>query len=291
MRSLLCQLTYALGLTLLLWLTAPAAQQPAAGRQKAPRLTTDDVRPVAEQPTVEPKESSKPEETVKPEATDPKAGQPTAGAVKASEEESSWRERVGKARQRAKELERATEESELRITGLRNELGVSGQSARYRNDTAAELGQAGQRLSELRVQARAAADDAAQLVEYGKQKGFTEAEEPKATAEGGKPNEQYYRAQFAKLSEAAESARRRVQLYDNRVRDLNQQISTNSGGKDRNGRSTGGDSFFGLQLQKDRDEAQQKLEEARAALSQGQTDLDALREEARRAGVPPGLFR
>lgn len=292
MRSLLRQLTYALALTLLLWLTAAAAQQPAAGRQKAPRLTTDDVvRPVAEQLSVEPKESAKPEETVKAEASDPKAGQPKAGAVRVGEEESAWRERVGKARQRAKELERATEEAELRITALRNELGVSGQSARYRNDTAAELGQAGQRLSDLRAQARVAADDAAQLVEYGKQKGFTEAEEPKASAEDGKPNEQYYRTQFAKFTEAVETTRRRVELYDNRVRDLNQQISTNSGGKDKNGRSTGGDSFFGLQLQKDRDEAQHKLDESRAALTQAQTDLDALREEARRAGVPPGLFR
>ena len=57
------------------------------------------------------------------------------------------------------------------------------------------------------------------------------------------------------------------------------------------GRGTGGDSFYGVQLQKDREEAQQKLEEARAAQTQAQTDLDALREEARRAGVPAGSFR
>jgi chromosome segregation ATPase len=293
MRSLLHQLTYALALALLLWLTATAAQQPAPARQKAPRLTTDDVvRPPAEQPSAESKEAAaKPEDAAKVDPTEPKSGQPKATEVKVSNEESSWRERVGKARNRAKYLERAAEEAELRITALRNELGTSGQSARYRNDTAAELDQAGQRLSELRAQARTAADDAAQLVEYGKQKGFNESEEPKPTAEEGKPNEEYYRTQFTKLTEALESAQRRIQLYDNRVRDLNQQISTNSGGKDKNGRSTGGDSFFALQLQKDRDEAQQKLDEARAAQTQAQADLDALREEARRAGVPPGLFR
>ena len=293
MRSLLHQLTYALALALLLCLTAAAAQQPAHARQKAPRLTTDDVvRPPAEQPSAESKDAAaKPEDAPKAGAAEPKTGQLKATEVKVSNEESSWRERVVKARNRAKEMERAAEEAELRITALRNELGTSGQSARYRNDTAAELGQAGQRLSELRAQARTAADDAAQLVEYGKQKGFTESEGPKPTAEEGKPNEEYYRAQFAKLTEALESAQRRIQLYDNRVRDLNQQISTNSGGKDKNGRSTGGDSFFALQLQKDRDEAQQKLDEARAAQTQAQNDLYALREEARRAGVPPGLFR
>jgi hypothetical protein len=292
MRSLLHQFTYALALALLLWLTA-AAQQPAPARPKAPRLTTDDLlRAPAEQPAAEAKESAaKPEDPAKPDAAVPKTGQLKATEVKVSEEEFSWRERVGKARSRAKELERAAEEAELRITALRNELGTSGQSTRYRNDTAAELGQAGQRISELRAQARTAADDAAQLVEYGRQQGFTEAEGPKATSEEGKPNEEYYRAQFGKLTEALESAQRRVQLYNDRVRDLNQQISTNSGGRDKKGRGTGGDSFFAAQLQKDRDEALQKLDEARAAHTQSQNDIYALTEEARRAGVPPGLFR
>ena len=292
MRSVLHQLTNALVLIMLLWLTAAAVQQPATGRQKAPRLTTDDVRPPAAQQSAESKEvAAKPEVAGKADPAEPKAGQPKATEVKVSVEESSWRESVGKARTRAKELERAAEEAELRITALRNDLGTSGQSARFRNDTAAELGQAGQRLTELRAQARIAADDAAQLIEYGKTKGFTESEGPKPTAEEGKPNEEYYRTQFTKLTEALENAQRRVQLYDNRVRDLNQQISTNSGGKDKNGRNTGGDSFYGVQLQKDREEAQQKLEEARAAQTQAQTALDALMEEARRAGVPAGLFR
>jgi len=292
MRSVLHQLSYALMLTMLLWLTAAAAQQPATGRQRAPRLTTDDVRPPAAQQSAESKEvAAKPEAAGKADPAEPKAGQPKATEVKVSVEESSWRESVGKARTRAKELERAADEAELRITALRNDLGTSGQSTRFRNDTAAELGQAGQRLTELRAQARIAADDAAQLIEYGKTKGFTESEGPKPTAEEGKPNEEYYRTQFTKLTEALENAQRRVQLYDNRVRDLNQQISANSGGKDKNGRGTGGDSFYGVQLQKDREEAQQKLEEARAAQTQAQTALDALMEEARRAGVPAGLFR
>ncbi len=287
MRSLLRQVTYTLALSLLLCFNAAAAQQASPSRPKAPRLTTDDVHQPAEQPQVEPKEAAgKSDEAMK---VDP--GQSKPADAKVNPEEASWRERVGKARVRAKELERATEEAELRITALRNDLGTSGQSARYRNDTAAEIGQANERLSELRVQARAAADDAAQLVEYGKQKGFAEAEELKPTVEEGKPNEEYYRAQFTKLTEGLESAQRRIQLYDNRIRDLNQQLSTNSGGKDKNGHSTGGDSFFALQLQKDRDEAQQKLDEARATYTKAQSDLDALKEEARRAGVPPGLFR
>jgi hypothetical protein len=301
MRRVLHQLTFAFALTLLFSIAETAAQQPAAGRQKAPRLTTDDVRPATEQPIVESKDAvkdavkaegaAKTEESAKADATDQKADQTKTPNTKLSPEESAWRERVATAREKARRLEKASEEAELRITALKNDLGVSGQSARQRNDTAAELGQAGQRLSALRSEASAAADDADKLTEYGKQKGFNEAAEKSATTEDGKANEDFYRTQFVKLSEALETAQRRVQLYENRVRDLNQQISSNSGGKDKNGRGTGGDSFYALQLQKDRDAAQQQLEDARLSQTKAQNDLDTLREDARRAGVPAGVLR
>jgi len=267
-----------------------AAQQSSSNRQRSPRLTTDDVVRPAVSPTTESKEVAVKAEDGKLAAVDAKPGQPKASETKMSPEESAWRDQVAKARNRAKELQRSAEEAELRITALRNDLSTSGQSARYRNETAAELELAGQRLATLRTQARAAEDDQTQLIEYGKQKGFAEAAEAKPISEG-KPNELYYRTQFAKLTEAVESAQRRIQLYDNRVRDLAQQITTNSGGKDKSGHRTGGDGYFAAQLQKDRDEAQAKLDEARTALTKAQTDLDALRDEARRANVPPGLFR
>ncbi|MFY9572306.1 MAG: hypothetical protein WAV20_12980, partial [Blastocatellia bacterium] len=243
------------------------------------------ARPPVEQPAVDSKPTpEKPGDAPVEGALEPKTAQPKASEATVTADESSWRERVNKARDRAKEVERAAEETEIRITTLRNDLGVSGQSARYRNDTAAELEQAGQRLSQLRVESRAAAADVAHLVEYGKQRGFTEADDPKPTSAEGKPNEQYYRSQLARLTEAIDSSHRRVQLYDNRVRDISQHILL-TGGKN------GGDNFYIMQLQQDREEAQRNLDEARAALAKAQTDLDALKEEARRAGVPPGLFR
>ena len=292
MKSLLLRLTVALFLTPMFSNIAAAGQQPA-NRQRPPRLTTDDIiREPASQPSGESKEGdAKPADAPKTDKTDPKGEPAKAADIKVSAEETSWRDQVGKARSRANELERTAEEAELRVTALRNDLGASGQSVRQRNDTAAELSQAGQKLTDLQNQARAAADDAAQLIEYGRQKGFAEAEGPKATSEEGKPNEDYFRTQFAKLTEALQSAQRRVRLYDNRIRDLNQQITANSSGRNSSGKATGGDSFFAAQLYKDRDEAQQKLEESRSAEVQAQNDLYALREEARRAGVPPGLFR
>lgn len=284
-NPILRRVSSTLALTVLLAVSV-GAQQPAVGRQRSPRLTTDDVsRPPAEQPVVESKETAaKPDEAGKPAAAEGSASQPKTADAKVSPEESAWRDRVSKARDRAKESERVAEQAELRITSLRNDLGTSGESAKYRNETAAEMDQAGQRLKELRAEARAADDDLAELVEYGKQKGYAEDQGPKPTSDEGKPNEEYYRAQFAKLTEATEGAQRRIQLYENRVADISQRILMNGGKK-------GGDNFYIMQLQQDRDAAQQKLDEARAALTKAQTDLDNLKEEARRAGVAPGLFR
>lgn len=280
---------FALGLALLLPLSfAPgaAAQQPAIGRQKVPRLTTDDVaRPPAAQPVEESKDgAAKTEEGTKPGEPVASTAQPVAAADKVTPEEASWRDRVGKARTRSKELERAAEEAELRITTLRNDLGTSGQSARYRNDTAAELDEAGRRLIDIRANAKVAADDLAELVEYGRQKGFAEAAAPQPTSGDGKPNEQYFRARLDKLTGDIDSAQRRMALYENRVRDISQRIIMNGGKK-------GGDNFYMAQLQQDRADAQAKLDEARAALSKAQADLEALKEEARRADVSRDLFR
>src|SRR5215813_575899 len=117
MSSILRKLTYAFALALLLLVFEAAAQQPAVGRQKAPRLTTDDVRPPAEQPTAESKDPGKPEGTAKAEdsakvdGTDPKADQTKSSAPKVSADESAWRDRLAKARDKAKRLEKASEEA------------------------------------------------------------------------------------------------------------------------------------------------------------------------------------
>jgi chromosome segregation ATPase len=287
-KTVAFRVAVALAATLLLSLCAANAQQPAVGRKKVPSLSTDDlIRPVADQPTVDSSKESptaKPENGPKLDSSNPAADKAQPGEPKVTAEEASWRERVSKAREHAKALEQAAEETELCVTRIRNDLSASGQSARFRNDAAAEMDETGRRLSELRAQARAAADDLGQLLEYGRQKGFSEASGPKASSDDGKVNEEYYRAGFAALNEALETAERRIELFENRVRDLQQHILQNGG-------KNGGDNFYIAQLQQDREEAQRNLDQARKARDKARTDLDALMEEARRAGVPPGVFR
>jgi hypothetical protein len=205
-----------------------------------------------------------------------------------SADEAAWRERIAQAREKAKEVQHAAEEAELRVTALRNELGVSGRSPQYRNQIAADLDTAGQRLTELRKQARDADADLKDLVQFGKDRGYSEAEGPKSTTDEGKANEAFYVAKYAEVNEEIQTAERRVQLYGDRLRDVQQRILNNgSGGAGKKG----GDNFMLAQLQQEKEEAQRNLDDAQSAKTRAIEKRDALIEEARRAGVPPGLFR
>ena len=263
------------------------AQQPSSVSRRAPSLTTEDlVKPQSSQPSsVSPSDATVGNTR---EGDGSESPPRESDESKVNPEEVSWREQVAKARANVKASERAADEGELRITALRNNLAVSGQTPQYRNDTAAELDEAGRQLTELRAKARAAAQELAQLLEAGQQSKFSEAPGPSRTLENGNANEDYYASRYAALVETWQAAERRVQLYDNRVRDLGQRILQTGGKK---GDKGGGDNFYIMQLQQELKEVQQQLADSRTASGKARTDLDALKEEARRAGVPPGVFR
>ncbi|MEK6302465.1 MAG: hypothetical protein AABO41_17275 [Acidobacteriota bacterium] len=271
----------ALLVVVLLLPSAVLAQKQPAARKKTPSLTTEDMVKSAVQPSSSSERDSETDKNVDAVSAN---SPPLDSAGTVSAEEQLWREQLAEARTRAKAAERAAEEAELRITALRNQLSVSGQTPQQRNETAAELNEAGRQLNELRAAAKAAAEELAGLIESGRLKKFSESQEPGPTAANGSANHDYYKSRFAALNETLQQAERRVQLYDNRVRDVSQRI-LQTGGKN------GGDSFYLAHLQEERQEAQHQLDDARAAMAKALSDLDALKEEARRAGVPPGVFR
>jgi seryl-tRNA synthetase len=237
-----------------------------------PTMTSDDVIASRPAPT-----------TDSASADQPKTGDQTAEAGgKPAAEEVAWRHGVKQARKQADSTKRAAEETELRITDLRNQLGASGQGAGDRNQTMADLAAMGDKLKQQKVEAREAADALKKLLDEGREKGYREEEGPAAVSKGGEANEDYYRSKFTELNQAAQDADRRVQLYQNRVNELNQRIG---------GNSRTGDNFFIGQLQQERDDAQRSLDEARAAYQKAQADIDALKDSARAAGLPPGIFR
>lgn len=257
------------------------AQQPATARKKAPSLTSETMLRPAAQAASEAQSEAPPGN-----ADDGGPRNPTQQTDddKVTAGEQAWRQQVANARDRVRAAERAAEEGELRITALRNQLATSGQTPQARNELAAEMNQAGQQLTVLKASAKAAAEELAQLIEVGRLNKYSEARGPDAKLENGSANQDFYKSRYAVLTEELQVAERRVQLYDNRVRDVSQRI-LQTGGKD------GGDNFYLAHLQQERQEAQQQLNEARAASVKALSELEALKEEARRAGVPPGVFR
>ena len=261
---------------------ATSAGQQADVKKKIPRLTTEDV--LREKPTQVLSEPL-------PETKDSKAGGKVEAApaadkgqrsTDASPEELTWREALKQARERARAAQRSAEEAELRTNDLRNQLGVSGKSTAFRNQTAAELDEAGQTVKQRKAEAREASDELNALLEEGSGKGYKEDAGPKAVTQEGKPNEDYYRSRFAELSGALEDAARRIQLGENRLREYNFQITNNT---------KTGDNFYLAQLQQERDEAQRSLNEAVTAREKAAGEIESLKEQARSAGVAPGVFR
>ncbi|HWO01631.1 MAG TPA: hypothetical protein VNS63_20405 [Blastocatellia bacterium] len=268
-------------LVVLLVVSVAHAQQPLRPVKRSPSLTTEDMPKSTAVPAPEAGTDSAADKTGDSDGTN---SPPPAGDGKVTSEELAWRDQVAKARDRVKAEERTAEEGELRITALRNQLAASGQTPQSINETAAQLTQAGQQLTKLREAAKMAANELAQLLETGRLKKYSEVQAPGPTLENGAANQDYYKSRYGELTEALQTAERRVELYDDRVRDASQRILT-AGGKN------GGDSYYLAHLQEERQDAQKLLEEARTASAKARADLDALKEEARRAGVPPGVFR
>src|SRR5262245_30701998 len=248
-----------------------AQQQQPPAKKRAPRLTTEDI--VSERSAQKTVEVSA-EEAAAATAADDNGAKAQPTDEKISPEEATWRENVQQAREAAKQAQRAAEEAELRVTEIRNQLGSTNQTTRERNETAAELEASGGQLAELRRESLKAKQDLEKLVEYGRDKRFSEPAEKKPAQGDEKGNEDHYRKRYVELNEKLDTASRQIQLYENRIRELNQRMQNNSGS---------GDNFFLSQLQQEKDDAQLKMEEARETHSKLQDDIDALKREAANA--------
>jgi hypothetical protein len=251
-------------------------QEPPKGKKKVPTLTTEDVvrsrgSSEASRPPAEAAEEAKPVADAAPPV------KPVSGA-----EQAAWRARVKRSREVFEALDRQAEETEIKVTELRNRLGYSGQTPQERDQTSNEMEATGKQVLELRARARQARDEYEAILEAGHAKGFTEEEGPAAVGKDGKPNAGYYKTRFLELQRKVEDSQRGMRLYENRVRDYNQRMMVNA---------KSGDNYYLLQVQQERDQAQSKLDQARADAEKAELDLENLLEEARRAGLPPGIFR
>lgn len=305
-------------------LVIPAVQarqesKPEKKPRPVPSLETEDVIPASTQvKTDKPVAESKPTETktdgksdAKPEAkgsakgedkqtvasdvkSDGKTDGDKAEAAKGDQKdkddsskvdpaEIEWRERLTKAREMVRQLRQQTQETELALTAIRNDRNGNNLTPERLNSIANAMNNNGQQLAILRQQLSTASQEMEQIVTEGKIKTFHEEMKTPVT-EKGEANEEYYKSRYVELVDQYNDADRRIKLYNFRIADLHAQLEGNGG-------KNGGDNFAGMRIQRDIDQAMIDMDLARADLTKARESIDALTEEARRAGLPPGIFR
>jgi uncharacterized membrane protein len=247
--------------------------------RKVPRMTSDDVVKTRSAPSA----SEIPPVEIVPAMPSPqvKVTPPPVDLEGAkSPDEKAWRIKVAQARQQAEETQRAAEQAEVGTTELRNSLNTQGQTSQQRNATAAEMDAAGKQVVELRKVAAAAKDELRALLAEGLEKGYSEGAGIKPVTKTGTPNEEYYRQKYQELLQAVADAQRRIKLYEDRIRALNELIT-----------NPNRDRFGNARLEQDRQDAKDNLAAAENALSKAQEDIEKLKAEANQAGIAPGVFR
>jgi hypothetical protein len=266
----------------LLSVSAAAAQQPAPeGRNPStepPSFTNEDLPVTVPEPA---RDASAPagargDELTDEEMADAEREADTGGAPKAkgpSAAELDWRRRYAEAQRRSAAADKAAQEAEIRLTELRNQLGVGG--ARDRSAVLAQIEQQGQIISQTRDQAAAARAALESVRAEGARRSFSPDPGPPRRTKDGKPNREYYSARLTKAQAAVDDAERRITLYQNRIADLSTRLTINSGS---------GDQFTQLRIQGELREANEGLQKAQADRAQALQALDEARRSAEAAG-------
>lgn len=267
------------------------AQQPAPEQQRqdddTPTFSTDDASaPVVGQPAGAQTEAPPDDSGMTPEErADAAAGKSTGGAAAAapgkpgakgpSKAELMWRERYAAAVKEEAAARQAAQEAELQETELRNGLSSTHTTA-DRNDLAARIQQQGDAIRQAQQAAKAAKAKLDAIRAEGSANKFSPSGGPAATNASGKPNAEYYVTQVSTAKADLDDAKRRVELYTNRVSDARGRALQNGGS---------GDNFAQAKIQEDIDAANRELAEAQADQAAAQAKLDAATDAARRANV------
>jgi hypothetical protein len=193
-----------------------------------------------------------------------------------------WNERLRKARDKVKEMERRLDQTELEINRLRNFVfGAEPRSAKTQNQNITRIVELGAQMCLLREKVVTAQEEAYALLEDGVAKKF-KVESLTPTTPSGEPNVVYYRIRFDELQRDRRDAELRAWVMQSRINDLNRRIILSLGT---------GDNFFIGKLRDELRQAEQGVELARARHTFISRQLDELREQARAAGFSPEVWK
>jgi len=249
-----------LGWLMVMAITALAQQPP----RPIPTMTGEQVS--VPPPAVPASNANKAESVKTPEAQD--ANQDAA--------EKAWNENLAKLRERVKELERRADQAELEVNRLRNFLfSAEPRDAGANGKALARSAELTDLAQKLRAEAKATQREVDELLAEGEAKKYKIAT-LSPTTKSGDPNLDYYQSRLAELQTELNDAQARAQVMQLRINELRLRINGNSGS---------GDSFFLGRLRDELDEAQKGLEKAQTRVAAALEKLEALRKQAREAGV------
>jgi hypothetical protein len=186
-----------------------------------------------------------------------------------------WNERLQKAQQVAQEFQRRADSTELEINRLNNILfSAERRSANTQNRLNAEILDLRREKVALRKEANAAQDDVNALLDEGRTQGFR-IYTFSTRGESGAFDAAASRALYNELKTELEDAQRRAEVLQLRTSDVNRRLLLNAGM---------GDQFHNYRLLAESKDAQDELDEVDARILAINQKIDALRQQARRAG-------
>ena len=267
----------------LLWATTLLAQTPR------PSLTTEDVLKwrAAHPDRAEhfiPKQDATPSQT---------ATQSEAEFLAA---EKDWNARLAQARERVRDFARRADETDLAATNSRNTVFHADANALNANN--ARVAELQSYASAYRAEVPAAQEAVNRLLDEGRDYGFQLATLA-PTLKNGAPNVEYYRSRFLALQRDWQDAQARADTLQQRVNRLQTTINTNLNPRAAVGsrgilfypNNGAADGFYANRLRAELGNIGGEYQATQTRLAILTEQLQALQEEGRRAGLPPGLFR
>jgi chromosome segregation ATPase len=207
----------------------------------------------------------------------PKAAAPQTQSDKQGDAaEQAWNEKLAKLRQKVKDLERRADQAELEINRLRNvQFSAEPRDAGTNAQINARVSELNELARQLRAEAKATQDELEALLAEGEAKKYKIAELP-LTTKTGEPNLDYYQSRLVELQSDLRDAEARAQVMQLRINEIRLRI---------NGNAVSGDNFFLGRLRDELQEAQEGFDKAQVRITAANEKLEALRQQARAAGV------
>ncbi|MBI3653166.1 MAG: hypothetical protein HY231_19230 [Acidobacteria bacterium] len=241
--------------------------------QQSPVITEKELLRIAPRPKSEPRANLPAAAKV---AVEPESA--TTAEERRRNAEMAWSIRLRIAQERARDLERRADATELEINRLQNRL-FSGEPrpSKTQVEWIANIGELTRELRRLRGEAQIARAQVEELLDEGVAAGFRAyATTTALQLQEGMSAGQYYRTRDGELKTELSDTERRAEVMQLRINDLSRRILLNSGS---------GDEFYNARLRDRKTDLEVELSALLTREEYTNRKLDELRRQARAVGI------